>query len=218
MTGRLVGAAAASLALVIAGCGHRKPGACTVTCADDSLCPESTSCGSDGYCHAAGDGQVCSSIFDRPDGGGGDGLADADPGSGDAEPPLDADPCAGVPNRAAEFDDNLYLIPDGDTAGIDLTLSIGNDCVRVNTVQVYVQIQHTYRGDVEIWLTSPGGDIELVLPSSNDSGDDINREFDVDVAVGESAAGDWVLNVSDVLAEYTGLVAYWSIGINRAAP
>lgn len=222
MVGRLVGAAAMSLAVFIAGCSHRKPGACSVTCADDSLCPDGTSCASDGYCHAEGDGATCQIIAGQPDAGwgsdGGGTPGDADPGRPDADPDTDADPCAGVPNRAADSDSIDHFIPDGDPSGIDLTLRINNDCVTVETVQVWVEIIHEYRGDVELRLISPGGESRLLLASSNDSAQNIFAEFNVASFAGDSADGDWVLNVSDVLAEYVGTVQYWSIGINRAAP
>ena len=223
MIGRLLGAAVASLALIVAGCSHRKPGACSVTCADDSLCPDGTGCGSDGYCHAAGDNAPCSSILDRPDAGrpadGGVTLADADPGRPDAEPASDADPCAGMPNRIADADPRNYPIPDGDPFfGIDLTLTFDTDCVTVETVQVWVEIIHPYRGDVEIVLTSPGGDTRLLMDDSDDSADNIFAEFNLTSFAGESADGDWVLTVKDVLSDFTGTVDYWSIGINRPAP
>lgn len=222
MIGRVLGAAVASLALFTAGCSHRKPGACSVTCADGDLCPDGTSCGADGYCHAAADVAPCSSIVDPPDAGriadGGGPLDDAAPGRPDADPAPDADPCAGVPNRAADSDASNYLIPDGDLEGIDLTLSFDKDCVTVETVQVWVEIFHTYRGDVELYLTSPSGDSRLLLASSDDSNDDIFAEFNINSFAGESASGDWVLTVVDVLAEFTGTVDYWSIGINRPAP
>jgi hypothetical protein len=222
MIGRVLGGALVSLAIAAAGCSHRKPGACTVTCADDSLCPDGTSCASDGYCHADGEGAICQAIGDQPDAGwgtdGGGPLGDAGPGDPDAEPDPDADPCAGEPNRAADYDTRNVVIPDGVPAGIDRVLSFDTDCVTVETVQVWVEIVHQYRGDVEIALTSPGGETRLLLASSDDPNQDIFAEFNVASFAGESARGDWVLNVSDVLAEYVGTLQYWSIGINRAAP
>lgn len=222
MITRLLAALAVSLALASAGCNHRKPGTCSVTCADDSSCPDGTGCGSDGYCHAAGDHAVCSSVSEVPDASplpdGGARLDDAAPGDPDAEPPPDADPCAGVPNRAADSDTRNYAIPDGDLEGIDVTLSFDTDCVTVETVQVWVEIVHTYRGDVEIRLTSPGGVTRLLQGSSNDSNDNIFAEFNLASFAGESAEGDWVLNVSDILTPDPGTLQYWSIGINRAAP
>ena len=218
MVGRLVGATLAA-SLVLVGCSHRKPGACTVTCANDSLCPAGTTCGGDGYCHAADDGTLCQGIFEQPDGappGDHDGGADPDPDAGD--PGADADPCEGAPNRAGDFDVTDYFIPDDDLFGIDLTLSLDRECVTVETVEVYVEIFHEYRGDLEIRLTSPGGDTALLWESSNDSTQNLFRTFDVPIAEGESAAGDWELNVRDVVADLFGTVDYWSIGINRSAP
>ena len=223
MITRLLAAAVVTLALASAGCNHRKPGTCSVTCADDSSCPDGTGCGSDGYCHAAGEHSVCSNIPEGPDASplpdGGARLDDAAAGDPDAEPASDADPCAGVPNRIADSDPRNHPIPDGDPFfGIDLTFSFDTDCVTVETVQVWVEIIHSYRGDVEITLTSPGGDTRLLMDSSDDSADNIFAEFNVASFAGESADGDWVLTVKDVLADFTGTVDYWSLGINRPAP
>ena len=215
--GRLVGPMlAASLGLLLVGCSHRNPGACTVTCADDSLCPEGTTCGGDGFCHAADQGSLCEAIVDPLDGApsGDDGGDHSDA----SDPVPDADPCEGVPNRDGDYDTQDRFIPDDNLAGINLTLSLDRECVTVETVEVYVEIIHEYRGDVEIRLTSPAGDTALLLDSSNDSTQNIFATFDVPIAEGESAAGEWVLNVRDVVADLVGTVDYWSIGINRAAP
>lgn len=212
---RLVGATLAA-SLVLVGCSHRKPGACTVTCADDTLCPDGTSCAGDGYCHAADDGSLCQAISDQPDGAPSD-----DGGGGDSDATdlvADADPCDGAPDRDGDYDTQDRFIPDDNVAGINLTLSLDRECVTVETVEVYVEIIHEYRGDVEIRLTSPAGDTALLLSASNDSTQNIFATFDVPIAEGESGAGNWVLNVRDVVADLVGTVDYWSIGINRMAP
>ena len=208
-TSRLVGAALASLALVVAGCSHRKPGACTVSCAADSLCPEDSTCGSDGYCHAADDSSVCLPGEDLPDA-----APLADGGGGQ-----DGDPCDGVANEVSDAQRRDVPIPDDDPAGIERTITFSGGCVEVSTVEVRVEIRHEYRGDVEIVLTAPSGESVVLLESdANDSAPDIFETFEADLAAGESADGDWVLTVSDVIADLFGTLEYWSIGINAPAP
>lgn len=205
--GSRVGAAVAAMLLVAAGCSHRKPGACTVSCAEDSLCPEDSTCGSDGYCHAADDRSVCLPGQDLPDA-----APPADGGDGDA------DPCEGVANELSDVDRRDVFIPDDDPGGVDRTLTFSGGCVTVTSIEVRVEITHQYRGDVEIRLTSPSGDTALLLDSSDDATPDIFETFEVDLAAGDSADGDWVLNVRDVVADLVGTLQYWSIGINMPAP
>ncbi|GIS43748.1 MAG: hypothetical protein Ct9H90mP16_08180 [Candidatus Poseidoniales archaeon] len=47
-------------------------------------------------------------------------------------------------------------IPDNSSPGVNDTVTI-NDGLRVEHVEVYVDIDHTYRGDLIITLTSPSG-------------------------------------------------------------
>ncbi len=208
--GRLVGAAAASLGLILAvGCSHRLPGECVVACGADSTCPEDTACRADGYCHADDDTAICEEGQDLPD------AAPPD----DAGDTGDAAACDGVPDQVADADPRDIAIPDGDPVGVDRTISLDAACVTVQSIQVRVEIVHEFGGDVEIELTSPAGDTEVLRKSSDDPTPDVFATFDVDaLAAGESARGEWVLNVSDVFSTDVGVLQFWSIGINMPAP
>ena len=205
--GRLVGATAACLALILVGCGHQKPDACSVTCGAGDLCPEDSTCGEDGYCHASEETYDCTTGLDWPDASP---AADAERG--------DADPCRGEPDQVAGSDPTNMAIPDDDVAGIDRTISFEADCVTVESIQVRVEIVHPFRGDIEIRLTSPAGETGLLQASSGDANPDLFATFDVVLAAGDSADGDWVLNVRDVGPMDLGTLQFWSIGINRPAP
>jgi hypothetical protein len=202
----LVGAA--SLALVLTGCSHRRPEACTVACGADDACPEDMTCAADGYCHGDDDPLTCSG---RPPA---DGAPGTDAGGGDG----DGDPCDGAPDHVGDADATDVAIPDGDTIGIDRTLRLDASCLTVESVEVRVEIMHAYRGDIELRLTSPAGDTDVLLASSDDSGQDIAATFASTLAEGESADGAWVLNVRDVYQTDAGTLQYWSIGINQPAP
>lgn len=207
--GRLVGAAAASLILMAVGCSHRIAGECVVACGADDLCPEDSTCRADGYCHTADDTAVCEEGRDLPD---------AAPPS-DAETGGDAADCDGMPDRIADSDPRDIAIPDGDPVGVNRTISVDTACVTVESIQVRVEIVHEFGGDIEIELTSPGGDTEVLLKSSDDPTPDVFATFDAaTLAAGESAQGDWVLNVSDVFDTDIGTLQFWSIGINMPAP
>ena len=202
----LVGATA--LALMLVGCAHRQPDECSVTCGVDDLCPEGSTCGGDGYCHAADERVDCTTGLDLPD---------AAPATDDAALD-DAGSCVDEPDQIADSDPIEVPIPDDDPIGIDRTISFDTSCITVQSIQVRVEIVHPFRGDVEIRLTSPAGDTELLLASSDDSTPDIFSTFDAELAAGGSADGDWVLKVSDVVANDVGTLQFWSIGINRPAP
>jgi hypothetical protein len=205
--GPLVGAVtAASVALGLAGCGHRSAGACSVTCGTSQICPEGLTCAVDGFCHGDEDPADCT------------GWADAAPDVDSARGEDDADSCAGVTDAISDSDSADVAIPDGDTVGIDRTITFDASCVTVHSVQVRVEIAHPYRGDIELRLTSPGHDTDVLLKSSDDPTPDISATFDSVVGDGEIADGDWVLNVRDVYQTDAGTLEYWSIGINQDAP
>ena len=207
--GRLVrAAAAASLAVMIIGCSHRTPDACTVACGADSLCPEGNSCGRDGYCHAADDDSLCLPGEDLPDA--------APPADGSRF--ADAGDCDGEPDEIADSDSRDVAIPDDDAVGVNRAMEFASSCVTVESIQLRVEIVHPYRGDIELELTAPSGEKEKLLTASDDSTPDIFATFDSSLAIGESAEGEWVLNVSDVGPQDLGTLQYWSLGINMAAP
>lgn len=207
--GRLFGVAASLVPiLVLVGCSHRKPDACSIACGADELCPEGNTCGGDGYCHAADDTSICTPGQDLPDAG-----PDAD-----AEPGDDGDSCGGEPDEIADSDSRDVAIPDDDTLGVDRSIEFATGCVTVQSIELRVEIVHPYRGDIELELTAPSGESELLLMSSADSSPDVFATFDASLATGESAEGEWVLNVSDVGPQDLGTLQYWSLGINMPAP
>jgi len=186
------------------------------------------SCGSDGYCYGADQtqgscgsqadataggpdgplgGDPDGSNIDRPDGGGG--RPDADVSGPDA--------CSG-PTAFADFNAEVIAIPDNDLLGITSDIVADASCVAVETVQVNIDITHTFRGDLSIALISPGGGVAPVLDPSSDGANDIHEAFDVVIATGENASGTWTLSVADTAAGDIGTLDRWSIGINRPAP
>ncbi len=88
----------------------------------------------------------------------------------------------------------------------------------VQSIELKVEIVHPYRGDIELVLTAPSGENELLLMSSSDATPDVFATFDASLALGESADGEWVLTVRDVGPDDLGTLQYWSLGINMPAP
>lgn len=111
-------------------------------------------------------------------------------------------------------------IPDNDPQGVTsrLEASASEELV-VQTLQVRVQVEHTWRGDLRIDLTSPAGETAVVHAfESSDSDDGFDQNFSVPDFSGDSGVGAWTLTVVDGAGQDTGRLLGWSIGINADAP
>jgi hypothetical protein len=193
-------------ALAIAAC-RGDPRACSITCGTAGECPADTACGADGYCY----------------------LPDQEPGScsldtvdaGQEEEPDAADtPDAAAAASFAGDDAPDLIVPDDSTIGVETIITADVPGLDVQTVQVHLEIQHSWRGDLVVTLRSPAGEtypvVEL-LPE--DSGIDLRGVHDVTgFTAGSPAAGDWTLQLVDRGPGDVGTLEYWSIGINEAAP
>jgi hypothetical protein len=210
----------------LGGCSAGNPRSCTVSCSSDGACPDGTSCGGDGYCY--GQDEVVGSCAN---GGTADGstagpdastLSDAAQSEPDAavdrpDGSVDPDACTG----AETFADAVLgpiVIPDDDVVGVSSAIVADVPCAAVRSVQVRVDITHPFSGDLSVFLTSPRGELVVLLGPSNDPTPDVHEIFDVDIAAGEEASGEWVLTVIDDVPPDAGTLDGWSIGINRAAP
>ena len=101
------------------------------------------------------------------------------------------------------------FIPDGDLDGLSRTFEIATDG-KLEEVLVTLDIDHTYRGDLEAYLTSPSGTTRLLFKHFGaDSGDNIVWTFLTNAFWGENSAGTWALQVCDVYAVY-GDVGFWN--------
>jgi subtilisin-like proprotein convertase family protein len=110
-------------------------------------------------------------------------------------------------------------IPDNNTAGVSSTITASAQGLQVQTVQVKLNISHSWRGDVQVVLTSPAGESRTVVaPASNDSADNIVGTFDVaGFTAGSNGSGTWTLKVTDKAAQDTGTLNSWSLGVNTTA-
>jgi len=98
-------------------------------------------------------------------------------------------------------------IPDNDATGVTETVSI-TDNIRIETVELILNVQTTFVGDLEIALTGPSG-IESVFARQRggDSQDDyVDYLFTSFRLWGEESAGDWMINISD---RASGDLATW---------
>jgi len=101
-------------------------------------------------------------------------------------------------------------IPDNDGNGVNSVISVGDDLTIFDT-NTFIDISHTWIGDLVVTLTSPQGTQATLVNRSGGSADDIQASFPSAAFNGESAMGDWTLNVSDNVGADTGTLNNWSI-------
>jgi subtilisin-like proprotein convertase family protein len=95
-------------------------------------------------------------------------------------------------------------IPDNDSNGI--TRNITNSMAgTLEEVELNINISHLFRGDIEVYLTSPSGTTgRMVRRNAGDSGDNIDWWYTSNLFWGETASGSWTVRVADVSAGTTG--------------
>jgi serine protease len=102
-------------------------------------------------------------------------------------------------------------IPDNGSA-IESSIAVsGRTGNAPSTLQVGVDITHTYRGDLVIDLVAPDGTAyRLKASSTSDSADNVVATYTVN-ASSEVANGTWKLRVQDVAAQDTGRLNSWKL-------
>ncbi|MER8182263.1 M28 family metallopeptidase [Kitasatospora sp. NPDC094015] len=128
-------------------------------------------------------------------------------GGGTPSPsPSPSTPGGNVFENAADL-----AIPD---AGAAVTSSItvsGRTGNAPATLQVGVDIKHTWRGDLVIDLLAPDGTAyRLKNSSGNDSADNVLTTYTVNASA-KAANGTWKLKVQDVAAQDTGYLDSWKL-------
>jgi subtilisin-like proprotein convertase family protein len=90
-------------------------------------------------------------------------------------------------------------IPDGSSTGVAHTFSVAqSDSLRVEHVTVHVNATHSYRGNLEWYLTSPSGvRVRLARSRLNDTSADLDWTFMTTHFWGERSQGNWSLQVID---------------------
>nr|BFE80297.1 hypothetical protein GCM10020093_028980 [Planobispora longispora] len=78
---------------------------------------------------------------------------------------------------------------------------------------VYVDIHHTWRGDLKIDLIGPDGKVyPLRVPAPKDGEDIIHETYRVSTSA-SPANGTWRLRVEDVAAGDTGAIYGWMLAL-----
>ncbi|RUR71925.1 proprotein convertase P [Variovorax guangxiensis] len=123
-------------------------------------------------------------------------------------------------------------IADGAPNGIRHTLAVNNTSIRVEHVEVRLNITHARPGDLIVKLISPSGTESILMnrpgkaPGSDasDRGDasfngssTLDYVFDTALLRGESANGNWTLQVIDTATGDVGTLNSWSMDVYGAA-
>ena len=106
---------------------------------------------------------------------------------------------------------NNVNIPDGGSAITSTIAVTGLSGNAPATLQVGVDIKHTWRGDLVIDLVAPDGSAyRLKNSSANDSADNVITTYTVN-ASSEIANGSWKLRVQDIWSPDAGYIDAWKL-------
>lgn len=112
-------------------------------------------------------------------------------------------------------------IPDNDAAGIQRSLST-NAPGNVGSVEVSVDITHTYVADLRIALRSPSGTEVILRDETGGSADNVVETYTAATTAalrnlaGQPIQGTWGLSVSDRVRQDVGKLNTWRVGIHSA--
>ena len=112
-------------------------------------------------------------------------------------------------------------IPDNNAAGIERAL-VTAQAGEIGSVEVTLDLSHTYIGDLRVRLRSPAGTEAVLHDRTGGAADNIARTYTpattpaLAALAGKPIAGAWALLVSDHDAVDVGKLNRWSVTIRRA--
>ena len=113
---------------------------------------------------------------------------------------------------SGNIDMNDLNIPDNSNAVTD-SVSV-SESIKVEHVEVIVDISHDYRGDLEIILTSPQGTQNILSEKHGDSGNNWNNWMFTSVHNwDEDSTGTWTISVQDQGNDDDGTFHDWELNI-----
>ncbi|MFK8016555.1 MAG: proprotein convertase P-domain-containing protein [Gammaproteobacteria bacterium] len=126
--------------------------------------------------------------------------------AGDAQPAVTVEESPGV------------TIPDNAEGGIERSVTISQSG-ELKTVEIELDITHTYIGDLVVTLIAPSGASVVLHDRAGGFADNIIRSYTasdtraLDALIGESVRGNWRLNVSDRAGADQGKLNRWALKI-----
>jgi subtilisin-like proprotein convertase family protein len=117
-------------------------------------------------------------------------------------------------SREAALSGMNAAIPDGSSAGVSCSLDLAGEEFRVEHVLCTIDIEHAYRGDLVITLTSPSGTVSQFSEVHDDENEDYENYTFLSVRHwGEMASGRWTVKVSDGEAGDAGVLRSASLKV-----
>ena len=107
-------------------------------------------------------------------------------------------------------------IPDNDPTGFSYNLPVDED-LTIASMKVYLDVKHTYIGDLTITIEKDGTSVVLHDKSGGGT-DDLQKTFDVADFNGAASKGDWKLVIIDSAGQDTGYLAGIKLMFSTAAP
>lgn len=104
-------------------------------------------------------------------------------------------------------------IEDNQTVSSHLELSGSGT---VDKLKVDLDLEHTWRGDLVVKLTSPSGKSAVLSNREGGSADDLKGSFELSDFAGEPVQGQWTLTVEDKASRDTGVLKGWGLEITPA--
>jgi extracellular elastinolytic metalloproteinase len=127
-----------------------------------------------------------------------------------------------VPEGTVEVASHVLVpIPDGDPNGVGQRLHV-DAAGQIKRLEVAVDIEHTYVGDLRIVLFAPGGRRVLLRDRQGAAGQNLVQTYSSDkhaglrALAGMPAAGDWTLWIADLTRDDVGSLRRWSLRLQLA--
>jgi hypothetical protein len=100
-------------------------------------------------------------------------------------------------------------IPDADAAGITSAIDVQHPAAW-HSAEVDVRIDHTYRGDLVVYVEAPDGSRHDLSIRAGGSADDLALRTTIDLGTG-TVVGTWRLHVSDRASWDTGVLRHFNV-------
>ena len=123
-----------------------------------------------------------------------------------------------VVRRLSARNDKLLGIPDDNPQGITSAIKV-NDSAVVREIQVTVNIEHDFLGDIEVSLKVPTGETVLLQSRTLGSRTQLQETYSAQTtpalkqAFNKPAAGVWQLQVIDYAPQDTGKLKSWELSL-----
>lgn len=121
--------------------------------------------------------------------------------------------CVAASMRGTFAGSSNVSIPDNDTDGVADTIQVAGLGSVPTDIIIDLRIRHTWRGDLRVTLTDPGGQTVVLHDREGGSAQDLvlDRFVVTGFSMDDSVNGGWRLNVQDLANRDLGVIERWSL-------